>query len=142
MRYISTDMDKFQNVIATPNYSKVNKKPTSSRSGWENYEDSDESYPSIDTESIKKWDRLYILNTWPRFLLFSKCEICNKISLILNIPFKPLNYITLSRTTRQPVKKTTKGGYRILRLPKKTEYSNDIDYSQYEGIIKVATYLK
>ena len=134
MRYISTDMDKFQNVIAKPSYPKLNRKSTSSRSGWENYEDSDESYPSIDTESIKKWVRLYILNTWPRFLLY--------ISLILNIPFKPLNYITLSRTTRQPVKKTTKGGYRILKHPKRTEYSNDIDYSQYEGIIKVATYLK
>ena len=54
MLFISTDIDKFQNVIAKPTYPKLNKKPTSSRSGWENYEDSDESYPSVDTERIKK----------------------------------------------------------------------------------------
>ena len=54
MLYISIDIDKSQNIIAKPSYPKLNKKSTSSRSGWENYEDSDESYPSIDTESIKK----------------------------------------------------------------------------------------
>ena len=62
------------------------------------------------------------------------------ISLILKIQFKPSNYITLLRTTRQPKKKTTKGGYRISKHPKRTDYANDIDYSQYEGIIKVETY--
>ena len=35
------------------------------------------------------------------------------------------------------ISKNTKGADRKLYHPRTTEHSNDIDYSQYEGIIKV-----